>query len=139
MKTKKNVEEIENRISALKEIIKIMNKKEKKNDKNTDETLEIIKKILDYNKDAQSFFHCASKVDKGKSKPKIEESIAERVKLKNEKIAEIKNNELFRHYFINYQKPSDMYKKLREKKGKINEYQVDLIKEIFIRKNKKKK
>ena len=42
MKTKKNVEEIENRISALKEIIKIMNKKEKKNDKNTDETLEII-------------------------------------------------------------------------------------------------
>ena len=30
MKTKKNVEEIENRISALKEIIKIMNKKEKK-------------------------------------------------------------------------------------------------------------
>ena len=32
-----------------------------------------------------------------------------------------------------------MYKKLREKKGKINEYQVDLIKEIFIRKNKKKK
>ena len=46
---------------------------------------------------------------------------------------------MFRHYFINYQKPSDMYKKLREKKGKINEYQVDLIKEIFIRKNKKKK
>ena len=32
-----------------------------------------------------------------------------------------------------------MYKKLREAKGKINEDQVDLIKEIFIRKNKKKK
>ena len=32
-----------------------------------------------------------------------------------------------------------MYKKLRETKGKINEDQVDLIKEIFIRKNKKKK
>ena len=31
-----------------------------------------------------------------------------------------------------------MYKKLRETKGKINEDQVDLIKEIFIRKNKKK-
>ena len=61
------------------------------------------------------------------------------MKLKNEKIAEIKNNELFRHYFINYQKPSDMYKKFRETKGKINEDQVDLIKEIFIRKNKKKK
>ena len=49
------------------------------------------------------------------------------------------NNELFKYYFINYQKPSDMYKKLRETKGKINEDQVDLIKEIFIRKNKKKK
>ena len=46
---------------------------------------------------------------------------------------------MFRHSFINYQKPSDMYKKLRETKGKINEDQVDLIKEIFIRKNKKKK
>ena len=32
-----------------------------------------------------------------------------------------------------------MYKKLRQTKGKINEDQVDLIKEIFIRKNKKKK
>ena len=32
-----------------------------------------------------------------------------------------------------------MYKNLRETKGKINEDQVDLIKEIFIRKNKKKK
>ena len=28
------------------------------------ETLEIIKKFLDYNKEAQNFFHCASKVDK---------------------------------------------------------------------------
>ena len=32
-----------------------------------------------------------------------------------------------------------MYKKLRETKGKINEDQVDLTKEIFIKKNKKKK
>ena len=137
MKTKKNVEEIENRISALKEIIKIMNKKEKKNDKNTDETLEIIKKILDYNKDAQSFFHCASKVDKGKSKPKIEEGIAERVKLKNNRIVEIKkeekniNNKLFKYYFSKYQNPSDMYKKLRETKGKKNEDQVYSIKKIL--------
>ena len=47
--------------------------KQKKN-KNADETLEIIKKLLEYNKNAQ----LASKVDKGKSKSKTEESIAER-------------------------------------------------------------
>ena len=61
-----------------------MSKKEKKH-KNADETLEIIKKILDLNKDAQNFFHCPSKVDKKKSKPKIEESIAERTKLRRQK------------------------------------------------------
>ena len=32
-----------------------------------------------------------------------------------------------------------MYKKLRKTKVKINEDQVDLTKEIFIKKNKKKK
>ena len=31
---------------------------------NAKETLEIINKIIDYNKDAQNFFHHASKVDK---------------------------------------------------------------------------
>ena len=41
------------------------------------------------------------------------------------------NNELFKYYFINYQKPSDMYKKSCETKDKINEDQVDLIKEIL--------
>ena len=52
-----------------------------------------------------------------KSKPKTEESIAKRVKSKNEKIAEIKeeeknvNNLLFNYYFTNYQSPSNMYKK----------------------------
>ena len=50
-----------------------------------DETLKIIEKILDYNKEAQKLFHHSSKVDKRKSKPKIEETIAERVKLKNQK------------------------------------------------------
>ena len=65
-----------------------MSETEKK--KNVDETLKIIEKILNYNKKAQKYFQLASKVDKGKSKPKNEESIAKRVKLKNEKIAEIK-------------------------------------------------
>ena len=142
-KNKEIVEEIENRILDLKDRIKEKSKREKKR-KNVDETLGIIKKILDYNKDAQKFFHLASKVDNGKSKPKIEESIAERVKLKNEKIAEIKKeeknieNELFKYYFINYQKPSDMYKKLRKAKDKINECKVYSIKEILdeIKKNK---
>ena len=52
---KKNVEEIENRISDLKYRIKRMNEKEKI-DKNADETLKIIKKILDYNREPQKFF-----------------------------------------------------------------------------------
>ena len=34
------------------------------------ETLEIIEKILNYNKDAQKFFYGASKNDKEKSEPK---------------------------------------------------------------------
>ena len=65
---------------------------------------------------------------------KLLKSIAERVKSKNERIAEIKKekknieNELFKYYFIDYQKPSNMYKKLCETKDKINEDQVDLIK-----------
>ena len=96
----------------------------KKKDKNADETLHIIKKILNYNKDIQKISQLASKVDKGKSEPKTEESIAERVKLKNNRIAEIKkeekniNNKLFNYYFSKYQNPSDMYKKLLETKGK---------------------
>ena len=39
----------------------------KQKKKNGNETLEIIEKILEYNKDAQKEF--VSKVDKGKSKP----------------------------------------------------------------------
>ena len=100
--------------------------KQKKINKNADETLEIIEKILDYNKNIQKNFQSASKVDK-KSEPKREESITERVKLKNKKIAEIKKeeknitNELLKRYFTNYQNPSDMYKTLRDTKGKKNE------------------
>ena len=52
-------------------------------------------------------------------------------------MAEIKKEEktignlLFNYYFIKYQNPSDIYKKLRETKGKKNEDQVYLIKEIL--------
>ena len=72
-----------------------------------------------------------------KSETKTEESIAERVKLKNKKIAEIKkeekniNNLLFKYYFTNYQNPSDIYEKLRETKGKRNEDQVYSIREVL--------
>ena len=82
---KGNVEEIGDRILALKDRIERMSEKEKK-DKDVDETLEIIEKILDYNKEAQKLFYHASKVDKRKSKPKIEESIAERTKLRKPKL-----------------------------------------------------
>ena len=77
--SKKIVEEIKNKISDLNGRIRNMSEKEKV-DKNADETLEIINKILDYNKEAQNFFHRASKVNKRKSKAKIEKSIAERVR-----------------------------------------------------------
>ena len=86
-------------------------------------------------------FQLASNVDKGKSKQKTEESIPERVKLKNEKIAEIKkekkniNSLLFNYYFADYQNPSNMYKKLHETKRKRNEDQVYSIKEILDKKN----
>ena len=59
----------------------------------------------------------ASYADKGKSEPKPKEGIAERTQLRRERIAEIEreeknNNLLFKHYFADYQSPSDMYKKL---------------------------
>ena len=38
---------------------------------------------------------------------------------------------MFKNYFANYQSPSDMYKSLRDTKGKKNENQVYLIKEIL--------
>ena len=66
--------------------------KEKKN-KSADETLKIVEEILDYNKGAQKTFAHASKVDKGKSEPKSEESIAKRVRLGREKITEIEEEE----------------------------------------------
>ena len=58
---KENVAEIKDRISDLKDRIKEMSETEKQN---ADETLNIIEKILDFNKDAQKNFQLASKVDK---------------------------------------------------------------------------
>ena len=69
------VAEAKDRMSNLKDTIKGMSETEKIY-KNSDETLEIIKKVLDYNKDAQKIFQHASKFDKGKSKSEPKESIA---------------------------------------------------------------
>ena len=69
-----------------------MGVKEKKH-KNADETLKIIEEILDSNKNSQNFFSVASKVHKGKSEPKPEESIAKRVHLRREKAAKVKREE----------------------------------------------
>ena len=66
---KEFVEEIKDRLSDLKDGIEKMSVTEKKH-KNANETLNIIKKILDYIKDAQKIFHLVSKVGKRKSEPK---------------------------------------------------------------------
>ena len=56
------------------------NEWKRKKNKNADETLEIIKKILDENKDAQKKIQLAPKVDKGKSELKLKKNIAEKWK-----------------------------------------------------------
>ena len=84
-KNKEMVAEIKENISFNRQNKK--NEQNRKKKKNADETLEIIKEILDYNKSTQKIFLLASKVDKGKSEPNTEESIAERTKLRRERIA----------------------------------------------------
>ena len=67
----------------------------------------------------------------------FERSIAERTKLRRERLDEIKrkeqniNNELFKEYFTDYQSPSNMYKKLSETEGAVNEVRVDSIKKVL--------
>ena len=88
-------------------------------------------------------FQLASKVDKQKSKPKTEESITERTKLRKERIAGIKKeeknkyNELFKKYFTDYKSLGFMYKKLLETEGERNEDQVYAIKKVFNKMKKK--
>ena len=98
-----------------------MSETEKKK-KNADETLDIIKKILDYNKNV----HLVSKVDKKESELKFE-SIADRLKSRKQKLDIINkkkeniNNELFKEYF-NYSNVDTMIKRLK----------IQVIKEIKI-------
>ena len=68
-----------------------MGEKEKK-DKNADETLEIIKEILNYKKSAQKRFQSASKVNKKKTELKLKKSIPERVKSRRKRLNIINKN-----------------------------------------------
>ena len=90
---KENVKEIENRILDLEDRIKKKKKIIKKKKKSVKGTLEIIRKIHDYNKNAQNLFYCASKVDKRKSKPKFEKIIAKRAKLRRQKFNTVNKKE----------------------------------------------
>ena len=47
--------------------------------KNVDETLEIIEKIIDYNKNAKKMFQSASKVDKKKNRNQRLKNVLQRV------------------------------------------------------------
>ena len=67
---KEIVEEIKGRMSDLKDKIKVMSEKEKEK-KNADETLKILEKILNYNKNIQKFFQSASNVDKKNQNQKL--------------------------------------------------------------------
>ena len=67
----------------------------------------------------------------------VERNIAENVKVRRTRIAEIEEeeknvkNKLFKEYFTHYLSPSDMYKKLRETDGERNEDQVYVIKKML--------
>ena len=104
-----------------------MSEKEKKN---ADETRDIIKKFLEYNINAPNYFQFASKVNK-KIRTK-KESIAERVKLRRQKLniaakkKENINNVLFNYYF-DYSNPEIMFKRLRDASDEKNKNLVESI------------
>ena len=67
----------------------------------------------------------------------FERSIEERINLRRGRLDKIErkeqnmNNELFKAYFTDYQSPSNMYKKLSETKGAVNEVRVDSVKKKY--------
>ena len=93
-----------------------------------DKTLEIINKIFNYNKDAQNFFHRASKIDK-KVRTKDWKKYAQRTKLRRQKDKEFIKNIENKPKTINYNLFKD-YLKL--------ESPTDLTKQLFRVKNKNK-
>ena len=91
----------------------------------------LLQKFL-INKKAQILVHRASKVDKGKSKLKTQESIAERTKLRRHKIDMVVrkkktvNNELF-NYFLKCSNPDIMFRGLRDSTDEKNKSLVESI------------
>ena len=122
---KKIVEEIEDRISYLKDRIKRISEKEKKKMKMRMKHWRLLKKFLITIKMLKTFFILHQKLIKGKSKSKIEESIAERVKLRKQKLNIIRkkkeniNNGLLNHYF-DYLNAVIMFERLRNSSDKKN-------------------
>ena len=92
-----------------------------------DDTLKIIEEIFDYNKGTQKTFSIAEKVDKGNLGPKLEESIAKRVKIRRPRLNTIeekeKKSKLFSYYF-NYSSPNNMLSRLSNIRSEINKNQV---------------
>ena len=70
----------------------------------------------------------------------FERSIEERINLRRGRLDKIErkeqnmNNELLKAYFTDYQSPSNMYKKLSETKGAVNEVRVDSVKKTVLSK-----
>ena len=79
----KNVDKSKRIVEEIADRIKEINEKEKKTLRRHYRLLE---KFLIIIKMLKVFIHRASKVDKRKSEPKIEESIAERMKLRRQKL-----------------------------------------------------
>ena len=80
-----------------------------------------MRKTLDYNENVKKLFRFASKVDRGKSEPNTEESIADRMKLRRQKLDIIaktnkkgKKNRMLFNYYFDYLSPDIMFKRLRD-------------------------
>ena len=64
-------------------------------------------------------------------------SMAERTQLRRRRLDEIErkeqkiNNKLFNEYFTDYESPSNIYRKISEKKDAANEVWVDFIKKVL--------
>ena len=94
----------------------------------------LLRKTLDYNENVKKLFRFASKVDRGKSEPNTEESIADRMKLRRQKLDIIaktkkkgkKKHMLFNYYF-DYLSPDIMFKRLRDVSDKKNKNLVESI------------
>ena len=94
----------------------------------------LLRKTLDYNENVKKLFRFASKVDRGKSEPNTEESIADRMKLRRQKLDIIaktnkkgKKNRMLFNYYFDYLSPDIMFKRLRDVSDKKNKNLVESI------------